>query len=131
MTDTVSEPKRYYHFLISGTILYAVPNPENPEEALPQSAPTNAILRSDTTDWPVYTLAKAQGNLHKSFISKIPEEGRPNILVADIVLNNITLIGYMSDAEFQAPDPAAAAAAQALASPMASAVAEEIEDRIG
>ena len=91
-----------HYFLIAGVILFTQLDPENPEGD-PQigSAPANALVRHDATTFPVRKLAKAQQNLHKSFVTKLPTEAHTTLAVHDIVVTNVSYLGEMTEEEFQ------------------------------
>lgn len=91
-----------HYFLIAGVILFAQIDPENPEGD-PQigSAPVNALVRHDATTFPVRKLAKAQQNLHKSFVTKLPVEAHATLAIHDIVVTNVSYLGEMTEEEFQ------------------------------
>lgn len=97
----MSDKKHY--FLISGLVMFSFPNPERPDEPNISTMPTNAIVRHDDTNFPAAKLAKAQQNLHKSMMTKMPEEARAAINVHDIVVQSVCHLGYMTEEEFQAP----------------------------
>lgn len=104
--NTFDDTPKFHFFLIAGVILF---NQTDPAAALAGqqgepnlgSAPVNAIVRHDAHTFPVRKLAKAQQNLHHSFISKIPMENRVFLQVYDIVVTNVSNLGYMTEAEFQ------------------------------
>lgn len=75
---------------------------EGEEESI-SSIPANAIVRHDKQLFPANKLAKAQQNLHKSVMMKMPEEAKPLINVRDIVIQNVSYLGEMTEEEFQAP----------------------------
>lgn len=102
-----------HYFLIAGVILFAHTDPANPDaEPNMGSAPVNALVRHDSTNFPVRKLAKAQQNLHKNFVTKLPPEAHATLGVHDIVVTNISYLGQMTEEEFQqeeAPEEPAAA----------------------
>lgn len=102
-----TEVRRHY-FLIAGVILFSS-NAEGTEPNI-GSAPANAIIRHDDLNFPVHKLSKAQQNLHKSFIMKMPEEARAMLNIHDIVVTNVSHLGHMSEDEFQAAAPLVEAA---------------------
>lgn len=87
-------------FLIAGLVMFTVGDGEDVQIS---SIPTNAIVRHDDVLFPAAKLAKAQQNLHKSMMLKMPEEIHGSLVVRDIVLTNVSYLGYMSEEEFQAP----------------------------
>lgn len=93
----MSETKHY--FLISGSIMFTVGDIKNLENIQPSNIFVNAIVRHDDTDFPARKLAKAQQNLHKSFIMKLPEPELTNI--HDIVILSVSYLGEMTEEEFQ------------------------------
>lgn len=105
---------RNHYFLIAGIILFS--SNADGVEANIGSAPANAMVRHDDQNFPVHKLAKAQQNLHKSFVMKMPEEARAMLDVHDIVITNVSYLGHMTEDEFQyqptiediAPVPASA-----------------------
>lgn len=97
----MSDKKHY--FLISGLVMFSFPNPERPNEPNISTMPVNAIVRHDDTNFPAAKLAKAQQNLHKSMMTKMPEEARAVINVHDIVVQSVSHLGFMTEEEFQAP----------------------------
>jgi hypothetical protein len=108
-------PASHHYFLIAGVVMFTSAEDGNPENATLGSAPANAIVRHDDTSFPVRKLAKAQLNIHTSFMQKIPAEALPSITVHDIVITNITNIGFMTEEEFQleeVPEPEQEEAAQ-------------------
>jgi hypothetical protein len=108
-------PVSHHYFLIAGVVMFTSAGETAAEDATLGSAPANAIVRHDSTNFPVRKLAKAQLNLHTSFMQKIPAEALPSITVHDIVITNISNIGFMTEEEFQreeAPEPEQEEAAQ-------------------
>lgn len=96
----MSDKKHY--FLIAGIVLFSFPAGEGEEPTI-SSVPVNAIVRHDDINFPAAKLAKAQQNLHKSFIMKMPEEVHGLLNVNDIVITNVSYLGLMTEDEFQAP----------------------------
>jgi hypothetical protein len=94
----MSQKKHY--FLISGSIMFTVGDINNLENIQPSNIFVNAIVRHDDTRFPAQKLAKAQQNLHKSFIMKLPEPELANI--HDIVILSVSYLGEMAEEEFQA-----------------------------
>lgn len=97
----MSRDTKYHFYMIAGMIMFT--NKGAGEDAMMGSAASNAIVRHDSKTFGVAQLGKAQQNLHKGFIVKIPEEARAGITVHDIVLTNISYLGFMSEKEFQKP----------------------------
>lgn len=64
-------------------------------------ATQSAIVKSDSENFPVASLQKAQRNLQGIFFQKNPN---PDIKVHDIVLTSINYLGYMSTEDFYRPD---------------------------
>ena len=93
---------KQHYFLISGTVMFSFPNPEQPDQPNISSVPCNAIVRHDDTNFPAHKLGKAQQNLHKSFALKMPEEVRPALQVHDIIVMAVSHLGEMTEEEFQA-----------------------------
>jgi hypothetical protein len=94
----MSEKKHY--FLISGSIMFTVGDIKNLENIQPSSIFVNAIVRHDDKNFPAQKLAKAQQNLHKSFVMKLPEPELANI--HDIIILSVSHLGEMTEEEFQA-----------------------------
>ena len=94
----MSEKKHY--FLISGSIMFTVGDIQEMESIQPSSIFVNAIVRHDDENFPARKLAKAQQNLHKSFVMKLPEPELAN--VHDIVILSVSHLGEMTEKEFQA-----------------------------
>lgn len=95
----MSDKKHF--FLISGLVIFTIGDDE--ETAQISSISTNAIVRHDDTSFPAAKLAKAQQNLHKSMLAKMPEEARAVIVVRDVVVQTVCHLGHMTEEEFQAP----------------------------
>ncbi len=95
----MSDKKHY--FMISGSIMFTVGKPEEVENLMPHNVFVNAIVRHENTNFPVAKLAKAQQNLHKSFVMKLPQPEITN--VHDIVIMSVSYLGEMTEEEFQAP----------------------------
>lgn len=93
-------PEKKHYFLISGSIMFTVGDIENLENVQPSNIFVNAIVRHDDEKFPARKLAKAQQNLHKSFIMKLPEPELANI--HDIVILSVSYLGKMTEEEFQA-----------------------------
>lgn len=87
-------------FLIAGLVMFTI---GDGDDAQISSIPTNAIVRHDDQLFPAAKLAKAQQNLHKSMMLKMPEEIHGSLIVRDIVLTNVSYLGHMTEEEFQAP----------------------------
>lgn len=87
-------------FLIAGLVMFTI---GEGDDAQISSIPTNAIVRHDDMNFPAAKLAKAQQNLHKSMMLKMPEEIHGSLIVRDIVLTNVSYLGHMTEEEFQAP----------------------------
>jgi hypothetical protein len=104
--ETIMETAdKAHYFLIAGVILFAHVDPANPDaEPNMGSAPVNALVRHDSQNFPVRKLAKAQQNLHKSFVTKLPEEAHATLGVHDIVITNVSYLGEMTEEEFQQED---------------------------
>ncbi len=94
----MSEKKHY--FLISGSIMFTVGDIEKLENIQPNNVFVNAIVRHDDKNFPARKLAKAQQNLHKSFVMKLPEPELANI--HDIIILSVSYLGEMTEEEFQA-----------------------------
>lgn len=94
----MSDKKHF--FLISGMVMFTIG--EDPDTAQISSIPTNALVRHDDTNFPAAKLAKAQQNLHKSMLMKMPEEARALITVRDVVVQSVSHLGHMTEEEFQA-----------------------------
>lgn len=92
---------KHHFFMIAGVIMFAQSNPDAPEED-PQmgSVPVNAMVRHDDKNFPVRKLAKAQANLHKSFVTKLPAEAMATLQIHDIVLTSVSYLGHMTEEEF-------------------------------
>lgn len=93
----MSEKKHY--FLISGSIMFTVGDIEKSENVQFNNVFVNAIVRHDDKNFPARKLAKAQQNLHKSFVIKLPEPELANI--QDIVILSVSYLGEMTEEEFQ------------------------------
>lgn len=102
-------PVRSHYFLIAGVILFST-NAEGVEDTI-GSAPANAIVRHDDLNFPVHKLAKAQQNLHKAFMMKMPDEARAMLNINDIVVTHVSHLGHMTEDEFQYQPPVAPAPA--------------------
>ena len=94
----MSEKKHY--FLISGSIMFTVGDIKDLENIQPSNIFVNAIVRHDDENFPARKLAKAQQNLHKSFVMKLPEPELANI--HDIIILSVSYLGEMTEEEFQA-----------------------------
>jgi hypothetical protein len=92
--------KKNHYFLISGSIMFTVGDINNLDSIQPTNIFVNAVVRHDDKNFPARKLAKAQQNLHKSFIMKLPEPELANI--HDIVVLSVSYIGEMTEEEFQA-----------------------------
>ncbi len=93
--------EKHHYYLISGTIMFTFG--EITEETIPQSTLSNAIVRFDNNYFPAHKLGKAQQNLVKTFIDKVPEP--EHIKIHDIIIQTICNIGCMTEEEFQAEAP--------------------------
>jgi hypothetical protein len=112
-------PILHHYFLIAGVVMFTSAPEDVSESPTLGSAPANAIVRHDDISFPVRKLAKAQLNLHTSFMQKIPAEALPGITIHDIVITNITHIGFMTEEEFQKEEaPQAEQAGQVEAAPV-------------
>lgn len=89
----------HHYFLISGTILFTMGEGEDEQIS---TMIANAIVRHDDTKFPAHKLGKAQQNLFKSMMMKLPEEARPGIIARDIVIQSVSYLGLMTEEEFQA-----------------------------
>jgi patatin-like phospholipase/acyl hydrolase len=96
----MSDKKHYY--LIAGLVMFTF-KVEGNDEPQVSSVPVNAIVRHDNTKFPAAKLAKAQQNMHAAFMMKMPEEARAGITVHDMVVQNVSYLGEMTEEEFQAP----------------------------
>lgn len=101
MVDSPAEPERLNYYMISGSIMFTVGDISQLENVQPSTVNVNAIVRKNDQNFAARDLAKAQQNLHKSFVMKLPNPEMIN--VHDIVIMNISYLGYMSEEEFQAP----------------------------
>jgi len=95
-------PTRHHYFLIAGIMLFSTSAEAADNDSI-GSAPANAVVRHDTTTFGVAQLQKAQQNLHKAFVLKMPEEARAVLNMHDIVITNVSYLGEMSEDEFQKP----------------------------
>ncbi|WP_290870392.1 hypothetical protein [Aquabacterium sp.] len=97
----MSKSETHHFYLIAGMVMFSVGKDEDGQIS---SVPTNAVVRhTDGTKFPAAKLAKAQQNLHKTLIMKMPEEAKPLITVRDIIITNVSYLGEMTEEEFQAP----------------------------
>ena len=93
-------PQTKHYFLISGSIMFTVGDIEKLENIQPSNIFVNAIVRHDDQNFPARKLAKAQQNLPKSFVMKLPEPELANI--HDIIILSVSYLGEMTEEEFQA-----------------------------
>lgn len=100
MNDTI---QKQHYFLITGCLMFTLTKPDGTLTA--DTTMANAIVRHDSTDFPAYKLGKAQQNLHRSFVMKLPEEARQAMQFHDVVITNISYLGLMSEDEFQYQPP--------------------------
>jgi len=101
----MAEAVKFHFYLIAGTVGFTIANPENPDPESVQlsSLPVNAIVRHTEPVFPAAKLAKAQQNLHKSLLLKLPPEIHEMLMVQDIIISNVSHLGLMTEEEFQAP----------------------------
>lgn len=113
----MSDIKKNHVFLIAGLVMFTIG--DDPETSQISSIPVNAIVRHDDTNFPAAKLAKAQQNLHKSMLLKMPQEAHAAITVHDVVITNVSYLGHMTEEEFQAPPEGMALAEVAAEEPSA------------
>ena len=103
---------KQHFFMIAGTIGINFQNEvDGVKQDNPSTVPANAIVRHDDTNFPAHRLGRAQQNLAKAFLIKVPEEAKPNLSIVDIVVTNVSYLGHMTEEEFHAPAPDIAAPA--------------------
>ena len=97
---------KQHYFMIAGLVGIVVTTEEDGVKSEnPTSLPGNAVVRHDSTNFPAHRLGRAQQNLTRAVLTKIPEEVRPTISIMDVVIQNVSYLGFMTEEEFQAPAP--------------------------
>lgn len=94
-----TDVQRQHYFLIAGSIMFTVAKDDGTLVA--DATIANAIVRHDSKDFPVHKLRRAQQNLHHGFVMKLPEEAKQAMSFHDIVVTNVSYLGFMSEDEFQ------------------------------
>lgn len=108
---------KLHYFLIAGIVGINVQQEiDGVTTDNPSSSPANAVVRHDSVNFPAHRLGRAQQNLTKAFIQKVPEEIKPMLSIMDVVITNVSYLGEMTEEEFQAeaPDLAAPAIPQTI-----------------
>lgn len=100
MTSTTN---KFHFFLIAGTVLITL---NSGDEEQISTIPTNALVRHTDMNFPSHKLAKAQQNLTKSMLMKMPEELHSSVNIRDVIITNVSYLGHMTEEEFQAEAPA-------------------------
>lgn len=98
-TDPADTILRQHYFLIAGSLFFTIAKDDGTLVA--DSTIANAIVRHDSQSFPVHKLQKAQQNLHKGFVMKLPDEAKQTMSFHDIVITNVSYLGFMSEEEFQ------------------------------
>lgn len=97
---------KLHYFLIAGLVGISIPTEvDGVKQDIPSSIPVNAIVRHDSMNFPAHRLGRAQQNLTKSFVTKVPDEIKEVMSIIDVVLTSISYLGFMSEEEFQAEAP--------------------------
>lgn len=91
----MTEAIKKHHFLITGEIVFRARNSEDVN-----AIRTNAVLLTEDTIINVAAIGKSQQLLQLNFHKKMSDD---NIEVLDVVILNLSYLGNMSEAEFQAP----------------------------
>ena len=90
---------KQHFFMITGNVIYqplaAANEPDNPMGAMA----LNAVIKSDTTTFPVSSIARAQQNLQHHFYQKTQDNA---LKIVDVILTNVCYLGHMTDEEFHA-----------------------------
>lgn len=85
--------------MVTGNVVYQVPAAAN-EPANPMGAMAlNGIVMSDTTTFPVRSIARAQQNLQHHFYQKTQDS---TLRIIDVILTNVCYLGHMTEEEFHA-----------------------------
>ena len=98
---TQTEPVIKHFHLVTGNILYSFIDDDGQEQA--QVLALSATVMSDSQNFPVASLVKAQRNLQAVFFTKVPQEIQPTI--RDLVVTNVSHLAHMDKDEFYALPP--------------------------
>lgn len=122
-TQTTGDELKHFN-LVSGTIVFIVGD-EQESRVNKQSA----IVASDTEDFLVADLMKAQRNLQAIFFQKIAQDER--IRVIDVILESRSHLAHTtSDLFYKMPQEVADAIAEQEAAPVVNTV-EELKEVLG
>lgn len=122
-TQTTGTELKHFN-LVSGTIVFIVGD-EQESRVNKQSA----IVASDSEDFLVGDLMKAQRNLQAIFFQKIGQDER--IRVIDVILESRSYLAYTTpDAFYKMPAEVAQAIAEQEAAPVVNTV-EELKEVLG
>lgn len=122
-TQTTGDELKHFN-LVSGTIVFIVGD-EQESRVNKQSA----IVASDSEDFLVGDLMKAQRNLQAIFFQKIGQDER--IRVIDVILESRSYLAYTTpDAFYKMPAEVAQAIAEQEAAPVVNTV-EELKEVLG
>lgn len=90
------QPEQHYH-LVAGNVVFQTP--EGPEQTM-GSLTLNTVLRGPTPNVPARQIGRAQQALQMLFFDKT---GDPTLQVVDVVIISVSPLGFMTEAEFNAP----------------------------
>lgn len=122
-TQTTGDELKHFN-LVSGTVVFIVGD-EQESRVNKQSA----IVASDSEDFLVGDLMKAQRNLQAIFFQKIGQDER--IRVIDVILESRSYLAYTTpDAFYKMPAEVAQAIAEQEAAPVVNTV-EELKEVLG
>lgn len=96
-----AEPVLKHFHLVTGNILYSFKDEIGQEQA--QVLAISATVMSDSQNFPVASLVKAQRNLQAVFYTKVPPEAEA--VIRDLVVTNVSHLAHMDKDEFYALPP--------------------------
>lgn len=86
-----------HHHLVCGLVIFKTKDSEQPN-----MIPLNAVHRTAGGNLPVPELGKIQQALQLQFFNRMQD---PTLVVVDVVIQSISNLGFMTDAQFSAPPP--------------------------
>lgn len=90
------QPEQHYHLVAGNVVFNTAEGPNQMTGALT----LNTVLRGPTKNVPARQIGRAQQALQMLFFEKT---GDPTVEVVDVVIISINHLGFMSEAEFNAP----------------------------
>lgn len=115
---------KYHHWLVKSTVLATVRdmgNPEAPEFS--DAMALNTLVTGDDQRLTMSRLTEIQQGINIAAIQKVG--GPDNITIHDITVDNMMYLGFMTPAEFDDREAAAAAKAKALQEQLSQQAAGE------